>query len=61
MSSNGYDGITILVAVVIIFVCALPLGLLVALMEYPWLWLLVIAAVVIFIMYRNAVKRERGG
>jgi hypothetical protein len=61
MSTNGYDGITILVAALIIFVCALPFGLLVALVEYPWLWLFVVAAVVIFFMARSAERRERGG
>jgi Flp pilus assembly protein TadB len=59
--NSGMDGLTILVALLIIMAFAAVISLLNALVVHPWLWLFVIGAVVIFIMAKRAERRERGG
>lgn len=53
------DGITIFIAAIIIFICALPLGLAVAISQQPWLLLVCLAAIVLFFMARSSRRNMR--
>jgi hypothetical protein len=53
------NGITVLVATIIILVCALPLGLLVAVVQHPWLLLDLFLIVPIFVALKNADGKHR--
>jgi hypothetical protein len=53
------NGVTIFVATIIILVCALPLGLLAAVVQHPWLLLDLFLIVPIFIALKHADGRLR--
>jgi hypothetical protein len=48
------NGITYFVAVFIVFLCALPFGLLAALVQYPWLVFVILWAIVIAILTKRS-------